>query len=276
MDIGKYQGYVQFNGENRMQDVFINKKDFSLDTPYDDAVVPDVDIELWNLINMRDKFDKLTKTVPMFDDILVPITFNVLEPNVMISNVEQDEDILHISGTTTWSDGIVLTLKLDPDNYKLNSDIALHTWTTTAHGGLDSPRTFSTSLKLKRDELYIGVHEIQVTTEKNHFESTAYYNFRITDVYVMPTPTPRITRKIVGMDWQPISTTATPIPEPTIEQTLVPVVTAFPTVTPVPTANITQVVTPVPTAKETIPTIPLSPIIVVIGIVLQYCIRKRF
>jgi hypothetical protein len=278
MGVGEYDGYVQFNGKNGMQDVFINKQDFCLDTPYDDAVVPDVDIELWNLINMRTNFDALTKRIPLFDDVLIPIKFKITEPNVIITDVEQENTILHVSGTTSWSDGVIITFKLDPDNYKLNSDIALHTWTTTAHGELDAPRTFSTAIKLNPDELFIGVHELQSTTEKNHFESTAYYNFRITDVYVMPTPTPQITRKIVGMDWQPISTTATPIPE----QTIVPTVIQTPTeskatvVSSTVTVNQTTIPTSLPTAKETIPTIPLSPIVIVISIALQYCIRKRF
>ena len=276
MDVGEYDGYVQFNGKNGMQDVFINKKDFSLDTPYDDAIVPDVDIELWNLINMRTNFDALTKRIPLFDDVLIPVRFKITNPNIIITDVEQENDILQVSGTTSWSDGVVITFKLDPDNYKLNSDIALHTWTTTAHGELDAPRTFSTAIKLKPDELFIGSHELQSTTEKNNFESVAYYNFRITDVYVMPTPTPQITRKIVNMDWQPISTTATPTPEPTVERTEVPTVIPVPTALPIATTNVTTVATPVPTAKETIPTIPLSPLIVVISIALQYFITKRF
>jgi hypothetical protein len=212
MDVGKYDGYLQFNGNNKMQDVFI--KDGYLDTPYDDAVVPDVDLELWNLVNMRSKFEKLTQETPNFDDVLIPITVQVLDPIIMITNVEQDEDMLWISGSTTWSDGTVITLKLDPDNYKLASDIALHTWQSTAHGDMSTARVFSTAMKIKKEELYIGVHEIQMTTEVNKFVTTMNYNFRISDVYVMPTPTPAIVRRITAMDYTDISKNVTPTPEP--------------------------------------------------------------
>jgi hypothetical protein len=215
MNVGKYDGYLQFNGKNGMQDVFI--KDGFLDTPYDDDIVPDVDLELWNLINMRGKFEKLTNDTPYFDDVLIPITIQVLDPVIMITDVEQDEDTLWISGTTTWSDGTVITLKLDPDNYKLASDIAMHTWETTAHGSMDTPRVFNTAMKLKKEELYVGVHEIQMTTEVNKFVTTMNYNFRISDVFVIPTPTPQIIRKIVAMDDGEIKQRETPTIAPVSE-----------------------------------------------------------
>jgi len=279
MDVGRYNGYIQFNGNNGLQDVFI--KDGFLDTPYDDAIVPDVDLELWNLINMRGKFDKLTKEIPRFDDILIPITIQVLDPIIMVTNVEQDETKLWISGTTTWSDGTEITLELDPDNYKLASDIALHTWTTTAHGEMDSARAFSTAMNLKKEDLYVGVHEIRMTTVKNNFKTTMHYNFRITDTFVVPTPTPIITRKIVAVDYSEIANRTTPTPIPTNEI----VISDFerPTYIPTPTPDTyiivgspnitTPVPTPLPTQDRNIK-VPIPAWLGIVALLLVVIVRK--
>jgi hypothetical protein len=282
MDVGKYEGYLQFNGNNGMQDIFI--QDGFLDTPYDDAVVPDVDLEIWNLINMRNKFDTLTKETPAFDDALIPITIQVLDPIIMITNVEQGEDTLWLSGSTSWSDGTNITLKLDPDNYKLASDIALHTWETTAHGGMDSARVFSTAMKLKKEELYVGVHEIQMATEVNGVVTTMNYNFRISDVYVMPTPTPQIKRAIVAMDYSEIKANITPTPTPAPQEIVVtdyehPTRIATPTPISYEISRTPEVLTtttnktPTPT-KDTNITVPLPFWIGILALVIVVMYRK--
>jgi len=284
LTVGKYEGYMQFNGKNGMQDVFI--KDGFLDTPYDDAIVPDVDLELWNLINMRGKFDKLTNDTPYFDDVLIPITIQILDPIIMITDVEQSEDTLLISGTTTWSDGTVITLKLDPDNYKLASDIAMHTWESTAHGSMDTARVFNTAMKLKKEELYVGVHEIKLSTEVNSFKTEMFYNFRISDIYVMPTPTPGVTRKILAMDYSEINNrNVTPTIAPANEIVVTDYnrtrTTTIP-ITPTPELTIGNETTPVPTPERLLPVATEDPNITVplpawMGIlaVLIVVLRKR-
>src|SRR5690606_2566444 len=114
--------------KNELQDIFFINGE--LDTPYDDRIIPDVSVISWNLLNVKRQFDQLASEMPKFDDKLIPIKINVADPVATITNVEHDDEKLYISGTTTWGNNSPITLKLDPDNYKLSRDIALHTWTT--------------------------------------------------------------------------------------------------------------------------------------------------
>jgi hypothetical protein len=82
---------------------------------------------------------------------------------------------------------------------------------------MDSARVFNTAMNLKKEELYVGVHEIQMTTEVNKFVTTMHYNFKIRDTFIIPTPTPQITRKIVAMDDGEIKQRETPTIAPVSE-----------------------------------------------------------
>lgn len=260
MSVGEYDGYIQCNGNNGLQDIFLLNGE--LDTPYDDRIVPDVPIIAWNLLNVKRQFDQLALDMPRFDDKLIPIRISVVDPTITITSVEQDEKKLYIMGSTSWGDDTAITLRLDPDNYKLPRDMALHTWTTFTNGPIDAPRTFATALSLNKEELFVGMHEITSTVESKSDIAVSSYNFRISDVMVMPTPTPEPRRMIYGKDWEEIPVKITPTPEPTVnetqEVTIVPTVNVTANITINATPNATVKATSAPVASQTIPTIPIG------------------
>jgi hypothetical protein len=166
----------------------------------------------------------------------------------------------------------------DPDNYVLPKDITLHTWVTFTTGTIDAPRTFNTALSFDRKELFIGTHEITSTVENNGDMSVSSFNFHVSDVMVMPTPTPEPKRMIYGKDWEEIPVKITPTPEPIITDT--PEVTVVQT----PTVNVTTNITPnvtavkttvVPTANQTIPTIPVETGVIMMGIVISILLWRE-
>lgn len=277
MSPGEYDGYIQCNGNNGLQDVFVLNGE--LDTPYDDRIIADVPIISWNLLNVKRQFDQLASDIPRFDDKLIPIKVSVVDPTITITSVEQDEKKLYIMGSTSWSNDTAITLRLDPDNYVLPKDIALHTWTTFTSGSIDAPRTFATALSLDKEELFVGMHEITSTVESKGAVAISSYNFRVSDVMVMPTPTPEPKRMIYGRDWEEIPVKITPTPEPTINETQE--VTTIPTVNV--TANITVNVTPnatmkatiAPTASQTIPTIPTDVEIILVAVCVAIVLRRE-
>lgn len=276
---GTYTGYIQLNGLNRAQDIFLDG--MVLDTPYDDTVVPDVNILQWNLRSVKEDFDVLRTKCNLFDDELIPVTVTVYPMEITVVGVEQTEEKLYISGETTLDDESVFTVQLDPDNYKLRSDILLHTWQSHASGGIDSKRKFATAVDIDAKELYIGSHEIVVSIDKAGYTAETAYDFKITDVYVMPTPTPEIKRFVVGGDYEginyramptaiPTAAIETPEPEILITQEKTPVAT----VTPNPTPVIATTPTTVPVAKETIPTIPIGVSTIVAGVGIAVLFRR--
>ena len=270
---GTYTGYIQLNGLNRVQDIFLDGT--TLDTPYDDTVVPDVSILQWNLRSVKEDFDTLRTKCNLFDDELIPVSIEVAPMSITITNVEQTEDKLYISGETTLGNETVFTLQLDPENYKLRSDIMLHTWQSYATGGIEAKREFSTAVGIDAKELYIGAHEIVMSVNKDGYTTETSYDFKVTDVYIMPTPTPELKRFVVGGDYEGINYRAmptaepTPVITPTFDESVLNVVI---TPTPDPTTIITPtpaVVTQPPTAQETIPTIPVD-----IGVVIGACVAS--
>jgi hypothetical protein len=276
MSSGEYDGYIQCNGNNGLQDIFL--LDGELDTPYDDRIVPDVPVVAWNLLNVKRQFDQLAKDIPRFDDLLIPIRVSISEPTVTITSTEQDDTKLYISGTTTLGNDTPIVLKLDPDNYVLPKDVALNTWTTYASGSIDAPRTFNTAISLNKDDLYIGMHEITSTVENNGDVTVSSLNFRVSDVYVMPTPTPEPKRMIYGKDWEGIPVKVTPTPTPEVTETQEVVITVIPTVnvTVNATPNVTTVkTTAVPTANQTIPTIPVNVAIAIAAVCSAMVLRRE-
>ena len=272
---GTYTGYIQLNGLNRVQDIFLDGT--TLDTPYDDTVVPDVNILQWNLRSVKEDFDVLRTKCNLFDDELIPVSIEVAPMSITITNVEQTEDKLYISGETTLDNTTIFTLQLDPENYKLRSDILLHTWQSYATGGIDAKREFSTAVNIDAKELYIGAHEIVMSVNKEGYTTETSYDFKVTDVYVMPTPTPELKRFVVGGDYEGINYRAmptaeiTPEPIPTEDvlnvvitpeytQSITPLQTVATATVPTPDI-VTQL--PIVPPKETIPTIPLDVAVVV-------------
>lgn len=222
MEAGTYTGYLQFKGLNGFQDIYTDGN--YLDTPYDDSKVPDVPIITWNMGNVKAQFDQLKSETPYFDDVLIPVTLTVEDPAITVTEVTQEENKLWISGVTNWDNNTVITLQLDPDNYALPLDKARHTWKTFVIGDIDSKRTFSTAMPIDRSELSVGPHSILMTVDKDKGLTETDYTFKVSDVYVMPTPTPELKRMVLTDKNDPIPTLVTAVPTKTV-QTLVAVTT---------------------------------------------------
>lgn len=298
MSVGTYTAYIQCVGRNGIPDIFIDGS--VMDTLYDDAIIPDVTVGVWGDDNVQGQFDTLAKSLIRFafDDTVVPITIRVEDPIVTVRSVERNDDDtkLYIYGVTAWQNQTRIIFRLDPDNYKLQQDIRLHTWTTNVTGTINTPRTFATAISLQKDELYVGMHEIVSNVEKKHDTGVTAYSFRITDIKVMPTPTPKTVRMIYGSDWKeipvysenkteyteavvgdPLLTSVTPIPTKRTGYGVV--ITSSLTITPTP--DTTTIVTTPPTTEPTsrpttTPTVvvPLPIWVCVAGIVIAGVIRK--
>ncbi len=230
LTVGKRSGYIQCVGRNNMQDIFVDGK--TLDTIYDDSKIPDVPVDSWNPYNVKASFDSVYAKMLSYstDDVLIPITVDVRDAKIHITDIYTDErnEKMYISGITSWKNQTVLTFMIDPDQYALKSDIRMHSWTATASGPIDSIRRFSTTFNLKKNELSIGNHEITSTVEgKNMDVGYGYYSFKVSDVYVMPTPTPYIERRIYESDWSDVKVnkTNTYVPTPTFTSSPTPVET---------------------------------------------------
>ncbi len=278
MEAGEYGGYIQCNGNNGWQDIMLMAGE--LDTPYDDRLVQDVPIISWNLLNVKRQFDQLALNIPRFDDKLIPIKIAVVEPTITITNVEQDEDKLYLMGSTSWSNETPITVKLDPDNYKLDRDIKLHTWQTFATGTIDAPRTFATALPLDKKELSIGWHEIEMSNPTKINMAVSSYRFYKSDVYIMPTPTPEVKMMIYGKDFEEIPVKIEPTPEPTVnittEEAANVSTTRNITINITTNATLAHTVEPttIPTANETIPTIPMPTMLSIAALLISFFVWR--
>lgn len=136
---GWYSGYIQFAGENSRLDVFYkpeHKVDNDLvqilETPYDDELIPDVSIEGDLPIRVQQKFEQLIQASQYSDDIIVPISVEVVTPTVSIGDYWEDSDTIVIRGSTPMRAGTIISVIIDPDQYALLPDIRAHTYHTTA------------------------------------------------------------------------------------------------------------------------------------------------
>jgi hypothetical protein len=167
-------------------------------------------------------------------------------------------------------------LRLDPDNYALASDKKKHTWVVKATGDIGNERVFSTEVPIDMKDMYLGVHELKMTVDKNGYVSDVYHNFRITGTYIMPTPTPTLVKYITDMEGNRMITLV-PTPEPTpldtpAEITEVPTTVPTPEPTPVPTPKPTVVI-PVETTPAI--TLPLNPWMGLLALCVAWAILCR-
>jgi len=261
---GLYTGYLQFTGKNGFQDVFY-RSDHNvdgdhvsvLDTPYDDDTIPDVPLDGFIPIRIQQEFEQLEKPSQYSDDVLIPISMSVEQPSIFLTEYYELNDTLIISGKTTMSAGTTIVFKLDPDHYALKYDIMAHTWSTGAEGLIDTRRAFNISLPINWDDLAISNHTILATIDKNRIHTETHKDFKVSDVFIFPTPTPA-REKVVLEDygWHRVTPNATPTITTTPKPAPTPSVTVNVTVSPV---NTTAVPTTRPTPKPTeAVTVPLS------------------
>jgi len=287
-ELGRYTGYLQFNGVNKRQDVFYDRAKNNLDSPYKN--VSPINLDPFIPERIKQEFEKLVNQTEYSDDLLIPITLNVMEPDVIITDYWEESDNIVIEGTTTMGEGTELVIELNPEHYALPAEIEANRHRVNATGSSKELRKFSVSAQIKWDELSVGHHKMRVGINKYKINVSMDKDFEISGVWVMPTPTPSF-RKIVIVEGgnthqvddkgRNINSTGTatnittlPTPTPTSVPTPKPTnrpknVTVTPTPTPVPTPI------PKPTDDITIPLNPLLPIGAVIVVGLMIMRRRR-
>jgi hypothetical protein len=145
-------------------------------------------------------------------------------------------------------------------------------------GDIDVLRGWNATLNIDWSKMAVGVHTILAKIERDGIKTEVYKDFKVTDVYVMPTPTPARERVVVEeYGWHRITpipvntptkivTTAEPTP---ITSSHVIVINDTENKT-VNTVTTTAKVTPnkTVTPKETIPTIPVNPIVGIVALLI--------
>ena len=286
LDTGTYTGYLQFTGKNTLQDIYWNADKKCFDSPYSDLIVPDTCPSPEQLLyprNVKEMFNTKVTSAKYSDDILVPITMEVVNPEVVVGDIIQGDGTLWMTGHTSWRDGTTVMIRLDADNYVKTEDKRLHTWTTTAHGDIGSPRRFNTTIPFDTDELFIGTHELRFTVEQNGYLIDAYHDFYVGAAYVMPTPTPYIEKYVANTNGTPIrvlteATTAIPTIVPNVTSEIVnvtPVVTRETLETPT-TRPMQVIINTSVTTEETTPgvVVPLNPVIGLLAMVVVWMVRR--
>jgi hypothetical protein len=262
--VGGYVGYLQSAGANNRQDVFVRENHKVgderfrnvMDTLYDDDIIPDLPIDGLNPLLTKSRFEQLSMS-EYVDDKLIPITMAVEQPTLVFTEYETFGNNITISGTTTMAEGTRITFLVDPDHNVLPENARVNTWYADVVGGSDKVRTWNASLTVDWDEMWIGVHTIRADIDSNGIKIRTFKDFKVTDTYIMPTPTPERERVILEeYGWHRITPTIpttiiTPTPKP-VETVFVAVVNGTANTTANATQNVTvAVTTAVPTQTPT-------------------------
>jgi hypothetical protein len=260
LEPGWYQGYLQFC-PIRQSVFYVYDKDHDtkiLDTPYDDAVIPDVDIKAFTPDRIKVEFDKLEENEGYTDDILVPITVEIKDPSMQYTDYYEESDSAVISGTTTLSAGTNISFVFDPDKYVKANTLLANTVFVVATGEINAPRTFTATIPLKWDEISIDRHEIVGTIDKLKIHLEVTKDVDVTQVWVNPTQGGQW-EKVIGSEggWHRVTVTATPQITPSPEIIYIEKPTPPPQIVYVYVTNTTTPPTPTPTPTES----PISPII---------------
>jgi hypothetical protein len=279
---GEYKGYIQFVGKNGKQDVFYDKENNTLDSPYKKVGAMPIDGLQPFMINSL--FAGMANKSEFCDDYLVPITMTVMDPSVTIQEYWEEYDDIVIEGVTTLSNGTSLHVQVDPDHYALTKEILENTYPTQTYGKVDELRKFIISIPLKWGEMSVGHHKKTVSVDKYKIKTSMDKDFDVTGVWVNPTPT-MVFRKVIVDEYgvhvvdelgRAINTSnnmSTPVPTTAkvtvVKTTITPPVISHPT-TPTPIA------TPIPTTTDDV-VVPLPPELGVLALIIVavIVIRKK-
>jgi hypothetical protein len=298
---GKYIGYLQFVGNNNQQDVFYDPIKNTLDSPFK-AIQP-VNLDPFLPTRILHEFENMSIPSKYCDDYLVPITVDIELPSLTIDDYWEDGDTIMVEGSTNLAEGTDIVAMIDPDNFALPKEIAEHKFSTKATGNYSNIRKYIIPIPLKWDELSIGQHTIRISAQKYKTYLEVFKDFKVSGVWIMPTPTPELRKVLVedyGTHQFPTKTpTLTPVPTqgltPTPTTVQVIVNGTVRNVTPrnltiVRPANwtpnnTTVIITPPPTpaptrTPEPVPTddivLPLNPALVVFAIaIIGFILRRK-
>jgi hypothetical protein len=271
-----YTAYIQFGGYNRKQDVYYSNN--AIQSIYRD-VNPVYLSGNYSKVQYVDLFVKRVTNDSYSDDTIVPIKFTIEEPNIIIKQYYRDGDTIIIQGTTSLSLGTKISCIIDPTHWTTTSEIRQNTYAVNVTGDTDKDREFIVSLPLKWEELSIGEHNIVLSAKTGLIDLTIHKEFRVSDTYVIPTPTPVKVKVALDENGKPLVTAVpsqTPLIPTLVPVNTIPVTTKTPVPrTPTPTASIVPTKTPVP--KSTMITLPFNPVLVLIalGLVCVYTRRKK-
>ena len=288
LDYGNYTGYLQANGRNGFQDVYYIK---NYKTPFN-ATYPVLE-SIYKAIPMQSihgAYPKMIESLfthmvtdPTYsDDTIVPLTMQVFPPEIFVGDYYETDDTIYIEGTTTLNANCTISAVIDPDHYPLAKDLKANTHYANVTGDIHSMRKFAIDMEIPWGEMNIGMHEVKFTGlgYKNDLKAEQTLLFKVSDIYVMPTPTIARERVIVeDYGWHRV----TPVPSITPNVTIA---------TPVPTKvnlgnisydgnktsvikpNITATTTPTPKPTTTL-VIPLSPLMGMLALVIAMAVLRR-
>jgi len=264
LPVGWYTGYLQFY--SKRPDVFYNKDENTLDTPYDDAIIKDINLAGLTPDRTKAEFDKLESNVAYTDDKLVNITVDMKDPLIQFTDYYEEADTIVIQGKSTLCEGTNVSFIVDPEKYTTGYSTRTHTVTVPLTGEINGYREFTVRLPVDWSQMAIGRHSVVAKVDKLKIHLTQTKEFDVTSINVNPTPTPEQVKIIVeDGGWHRIdgaqatnqtATNATPIATPTPQVIYVNAtpqiiyVTVTPSVTPT---------TAAPIATETTEESPLPP-----------------
>lgn len=219
LSTGKYSGYIEYSGPDKTGDIYYNPSHqieaFKaavpvLDTIYDDALIPDIDLTALTSPMIRQKYEQIRES-PFLDDTFIPVSLTVYEPQIVLNDYYEKDGRQYLHGDTTISPGTTITVRIDPERHPLPQDARKHTWHTKAEGSATEMRTFDISLPIDYDELGIGNHTIILSAENYRYKTEVSKDFWVSDVYVIPTPTLERKKVITGdYGWRTVTTEPTP------------------------------------------------------------------
>jgi hypothetical protein len=293
LDYGNYTGYLQFNGRNGFQDVYYikdYKTPFNATYPVLNSIYKDVPVKSINGMVPRQietAFKSMVTDPKYSDDIIAPISISVLSPQIIVNNYYEDGDTIHVDGLTSLNELSGITAVIDPDHYPLPKDLAKNTYAGNVSGNIHAMRTFIIEMNVPWGDLAIGEHEIQFTGTgyQNELIAEQTLIFKVSDIYVMPTPTPKVERVILDdYGWHRIT------PEPTAEPTPFMVMTQGPVKlgnmtydggeslivvnATVNTTTTTPAPTHTPVATKTM-AIPVSPVLGLLSLAIAMIVLRR-
>jgi hypothetical protein len=294
---GKYTGYLQFVGNNNIQDVFYDPIKNTLDSPFKAVISVNIDPFLPDRI--KQEFEKLAVPSSYCDDFLVPVVIEIATPAIWISDYWEDGNSMIVEGTTNLEEGTDLVAMIDPDHFALLNEIADRKYSSKATGNYSAMRQFSIRIPFRWDELNLGRHTVNVSAFKYGLNVISTVDFEVSGIWVQPTPPPEFRQFVVdenGSHRVPTQVpTITPIPAqtttvPTTSQVLMngtlrnitsrnqTIIRPANYTSP---QNVTITPTPPPTrTPEPVPTddvvIPLNPMLAGIAVIITgLALRKR-
>lgn len=295
LDYGNYTGYLQFNGRNGFQDVYYikdYKTPFNATYPVLNSIYKDVPVKSINGFvprQIEDAFKSMVTDPKYSDDIIAPISISVLSPQIIVNNYYEDGDKIHIDGLTSLNELSGITAVIDPDHYPLPKDLAKNTYAGNVSGNIHAMRTFVIEMNVPWGDLAIGEHEIRFagTGYQNELVAEQTLIFKVSDIYVMPTPTPKVERVILDdYGWHRV--TPEPTETPYVEVTQGPVklgnmsydggeservVNVTATVNT--TANATATATMKPVSVPTTVAIPVNPVLGFLSLAIAMIVLRR-